>query len=86
MSGEPPDSVDRTAYAAALRKLKSRSSLNYAAIGSEVERPVSTVHGWITGKHLPYARDNDDFATVLELLGARDIDRWMDILFDLRVV
>ncbi|MEO1058803.1 MAG: hypothetical protein AAFY28_18000, partial [Actinomycetota bacterium] len=84
MSVPPPELADRELYTAALRQLKSRSTYNYAALGDRVGRPVSTIHGWITGKHLPYARDNADFATVLELLEATHVDQWMNTLYELR--
>ncbi|MEM9514603.1 MAG: hypothetical protein AAGA42_07055 [Actinomycetota bacterium] len=80
----PPAAADREKYAEALRFLKSRSALNYAGLADKTGRPVSTIHGWITGKHLPYARDNADFSRVLQLLDAVDVDGWMNVLYQLR--
>ncbi len=75
---------DRHDFFGALQRLKVRSSLSYASLAQATSRPQSTIHGWVTGRHLPYARDNADFARILELLGADDVDGWMEVLFELR--
>ncbi len=67
-----------------LRTLKQRSSHTYQALADALDRPVSTIHGWITGRHLPYARDNADFERLLGLLGVADSEPWMTRLSRLR--
>ena len=75
---------DRHDFTAALGRLKAASSYSYQALAGEIGRPVSTVHGWCTGKHLPYPRDNDVFEQLLGLLGVGDTPSWMRILAELR--
>ena len=69
-----------------LRALKQRSSHTYQALAAALDRPVSTIHGWIAGRHLPYARDNADFEHLLQLLGVADTEPWMSRLARLRTV
>jgi len=71
-------------FTAALARLKTTSSYSYQALAGEIGRPVSTVHGWCTGKHLPYPRDNDVFRQLLGLLGVDDTRNWMETLAELR--
>src|SRR6056297_2612691 len=71
-------------FTAALARLKTTSSYSYQALAGEIGRPVSTVHGWCTGKHLPYPRDNDVFRQLLGLLGVDDTGSWMQALAELR--
>ncbi len=72
------------AFAAGLAALKLRSNLSYQKLAHELDRPVSTIHGWVTGRHLPYARDNGDFEHLLRLLGATETTGWMARLSRLR--
>ncbi len=74
----------RHEFTAALGRLKATSSYSYQALAGEIGRPVSTVHGWCTGKHLPYPRDNDVFRQLLGLLGVDDTRNWMETLAELR--
>jgi len=69
-----------------LRSLKQRSSHTYQALADALDRPVSTIHGWITGRHLPYAKDNADFERLLSLLEAADTRSWMTRLSRLRMI
>ena len=82
----PPDTapVDRDGFAEQLNALKAASSYSYQALARRIGRPVSTVHGWCTGKHLPYPRDNDVFEELLTLFGIDDTDGWMSTLAELR--
>ena len=81
ITAAPPE---RQGFTAALGRLKAASSYSYQALAGEIDRPVSTVHGWCTGKHLPYPRDNDAFEKVLHLLGVDDTRSWMQTLGELR--
>ncbi len=80
-----PDTT-RDSFAAKLTALKQRSSLSYQKLATELARPVSTLHGWITGRHLPYARQRVDFENLLRLLGVTDdgLDEWTAELAQLR--
>jgi len=71
-------------FASGLGALKQRSNLSYQKLARELGRPVSTIHGWITGRHLPYARDNDDFECLLGLLGSHNTASWMARLIRIR--
>lgn len=68
---------DRAELAQALQVLKSRTSYTFETLGAEVGRPATTLHGWFTGRHLPYQRDNKSFETVLELLEVAEKRLWM---------
>jgi len=68
-----------------LRSLKQRSSHTYQALADALDRPVSTIHGWITGRHLPYARDSADFERLLVLLEAADTESLLTRLSRLRM-
>ena len=46
--------------AAALTTLRLRSRYSFKALAAAIDRPTTTVHGWFSGRHLPYQRDNDD--------------------------
>jgi len=71
-------------FAADLSALKQGSNFSYQKLSRELNQPVSTIHGWITGRHLPYRRDNDRFEHLLRLLGADDIPGWSARLARLR--
>ena len=80
----PTSTPDRDSFAPQLNALKAGSSYSYQALATRIGRPVSTVHGWCTGKHLPYPRDNDVFEELLTVLGVDDTSGWMSTLVELR--
>jgi len=55
-----------------LSELKRASSFSYNDLARSINRPVSTLHGWISATHLPHPRDNADFVALADLLGAAD--------------
>jgi hypothetical protein len=79
-----PAPTTRDAFTATLNGLKSSSSFSYQALSDEIGRPVSTVHGWCTGRHLPYPRDNEVFEHLLRTFGITNTTEWMATLAELR--
>jgi WD40 repeat protein len=65
---------------AALQALRGKSSYSFKALAQAIDRPTTTVHGWFSGRHLPYQRDNDDFSSALTVLGVADTEPWMKAL------
>ena len=74
----------RPRFAAELHALKEASPLSYKALARKLDSSVSTVHGWCTGKHLPYPRETAKFEALLRELGANDTSSWLDALTQLR--
>ncbi|MEM9202441.1 MAG: hypothetical protein AAGC53_12300 [Actinomycetota bacterium] len=70
----------REAFCNALADLKAASTFSYKALGEQIDRPRTTVHGWFTGRHFPYQRDNDDVERMLHALGVEDAQPWMDAI------
>ncbi|MEZ5379590.1 MAG: WD40 repeat domain-containing protein [Acidimicrobiales bacterium] len=71
-------------FAEHLGRAKRASRWSYKALGAALDRPPSTLHGWISGEHLPYPRDIDDFARLLDVLGIEDVDRMLAAVVLLR--
>ena len=69
-----PAPTTRDAFTATLNGLKSSSSFSYQALSGVIDRPVSTVRGWCTGRHLPYPRDNEVFEHLLRTFGTMASD------------
>lgn len=95
MVGAEPHEIDRPEFddvvldsplrfTEALAALKRSSPHSYQVLARRVGRPVSTIHGWCTGRHLPYSRDNGVFEQLLRELGVRNTAVWMAALYDLR--
>ena len=85
MGGAPNDTTTaRDFFTSTLKALKASSSFSYQALSDEIGRPVSTVHGWCTGRHLPYPRDNDVFEQLLRTFGVTETAEWMETLAELR--
>lgn len=82
---DPTQIVDRAELADALRILKSHSSFTFESLGKEVGRPATTLHGWFTGRHLPYQRDNASFEILLGSLGVVETGHWMMALARVRL-
>lgn len=74
----------RAALAIALGELKRTSSHSYRALARLIDRPVATLHGWITATHLPHSGDTEAFRSLLDLLGAGDVDELVDAVALLR--
>jgi len=74
----------REDFTSALGALKGSSSFSYQALSVKVGRPVSTVHGWCTGRHLPYPRDNEVFENLLRAFGVANTAEWVAVLAGLR--
>ena len=79
-----PSSSTREELAAELRELKRRSPYSYQALARSIDRPASTLHGWISARHLPYSRDNDDFLSMVRLLDAPDPGSLLESVLELR--
>ena len=58
-------------FVAELTHLKRERGLSFAELARRLGRPTSTVHGWVSGRHLPYPREIN---TVLELLALLNVD------------
>ena len=65
----------RIAFGERLDELKRSSTFSYKRLAEMLNRPTSTIHGWCSSKHLPYARDNDAFLELLVVLGASPQER-----------
>lgn len=65
---------------AALQALRLNSSYSFKALAKAIDRPTTTVHGWFSGRHLPYQRDIKSFSDALEVLGVADTEQWMNAL------
>jgi hypothetical protein len=74
----------RTDFAEALSDLRRRSGFTIRKLGAMVGAPPTTVHGWFTGRHLPYTRDDHLFRKVLQVLGVDDTEPWWAVLDRLR--
>lgn len=76
--------VSRAGFVAELHALKEASPLSYKALAKKLDSSVSTVHGWCTGKHIPYPRETDKFEVLLRELGVDDTKPWLEALARLR--
>ena len=65
----------RIAFGERLDELKRSSTFSYKRLAEILNRPTSTIHGWCSSKHLPYARHNDAFLELLVVLGAAPDER-----------
>jgi hypothetical protein len=83
---DPTEINDKAALIKELRVLGSQSSYTYKALGTEIKRPTTTVHGWFTGGHVPYQRDNDLSEALLSMPGVADSQDWMAALAQVRAV
>lgn len=74
----------RDEFLADLDSLRRDSNFSYKALGRAIDRPTTTVHGWFSGRHLPYQRDIDSFQAALKTLGVADTKPWLNDLAALR--
>lgn len=83
---DPNEIEDRAMFVAELKRMRTAAGLSYAALAREVAMSKSTIHGWMTGTHLPYLRDNATFQRLLTALGVPYTDHaaWIDLLNRLR--
>ena len=65
---------------ARLAELRVASGKSFARLARELDRPRSTIHGWCTGHHLPFPRDDDVFGRLVVELGVDDPAPWVDAL------
>jgi len=74
----------REEFARALGDARARSGMSVRKLGKLLDVPSSTIHGWFTGRHLPYPRDDDLFRRVLKAVGVDDTEVWWEALDRLR--
>lgn len=65
--------LDLEGLRAELQVQREVLGFSFAALAAAVDRPVSTVHGWLAGTHAPYPRDRETFEQVLTILGVQDV-------------
>jgi len=76
--------ITRLDLATELGELKRSSQHSYEDLHRLTGRSRTTLHDWITVKHLPVARDNGDFRALAELLGAASPDELLARVIALR--
>lgn len=76
--------TSREDFARALSDLRARSGLSVRRLGKLLGVPPSTIHGWFTGRHLPYPRDDELFRRLLRTMGVDETDSWWEVLDRLR--
>lgn len=69
---------------AELTRLKSASPHSYKALEATLDLRKTTIHGWITGKHLPVARENASFLALTKALNAEDPEGLLRLVTELR--
>lgn len=66
-----------------LREARARSGYSVRRLADAVELPPSTVHGWLTGRHLPTPQLRDQFVAVLaalDLAHGEQAEVWLSAL------
>lgn len=75
----------RQGFAIALRDARVGRGLSLRATARAVGLPPSTLQGWFDGRHLPTLALQDQFCTLLKVLGLeRESDEWLRALDALR--
>ncbi len=80
----PAPGMSKAQLRAELGRLKLASPHSYNDLKYLTGRSRSTLHDWITCKHLPVARDNSDFRALVKLLGSTKPDDLLDSVIALR--
>lgn len=80
----PPIGATRAQFVQQLAELRAASGASFTLLGRTLDRPRSTIHGWCSGQHLPFPRDDHVFARLLLELGVDDPEPWLAALRRIR--
>lgn len=78
---------DRAELAAALTRLRNRAGLSVREVAKQLNQPVSTIGGYLSGGHLPSISQTDLFRALLRTIGIEEdeqLEAWVEALVRVR--
>jgi WD40 repeat protein/transcriptional regulator with XRE-family HTH domain len=80
----PTTATTREGFGDLLTALRKRSGRTLRDLAAAVGSSPSTLSGWLRAERLPFASQQPVFAALLDALGVRDPEPWLDALVRLR--